>query len=539
MSTRFGGNPPQERGNKRRFRFPRPSPAFDSGIISEPVLSFGGRHEHVDPKTGLSLYGPYTPAEQVGPPLSTIIVGIVGTPSMIADAEQWLKACQGILTNDGSQPFLYPHFPGFNKDLPFQCNLVFGETWEEALLEAEIKRALAPNSFYARVENVVQLYTVKIETISQRDPRPSVILLCVPQETIDYCTTYLTRSREEKKVKISPAERKALRIASKGQKFLFPEMDPMLGIEGEEFGHQNLRRGLKAEVMPFGIPTQIVWPRTLQLVPAISTRPGERSLQDTATRAWNFTTALYYKAGGSPWRLSQVDPTVCFVGISFYREIGTDNPRLRTSLAQIFTATGDGYVLRGKPFEWDETELGRSPHLDEASSAALMRDVIDLFQRHHGGSLPSRIVVHKSSRFWEDELIGFQDASDNIPRKDFVAFGSRGIQFYRGGDYPPLRGTYVKFSDSNFLLYSLGYVPYLRTYPGPRAPMPLEILEHHGDSPWTTVLREILALTKMNWNTADFACGTPVTTAFSKKVGQILAEVPENVKPRPEYRFYM
>jgi len=69
--------------------------------------------------------------------------------------------------------------------------------------------------------------------------------------------------------------------------------------------------------------------------------------------------------------------------------------------------------------------------------------------------------------------------------------------------------------------------------------MPLEILEHHGDSPWTGVLKEIVALTKMNWNTADFACGEPITTAFASRVGQIMAEIPEHVKPRAEYRFYM
>jgi hypothetical protein len=29
-----------------------------------------------------------------------------------------------------------------------------------------------------------------------------------------------------------------------------------------------------------------------------------RKLQDAATRAWNFHTALYYKAGGAPWASS-------------------------------------------------------------------------------------------------------------------------------------------------------------------------------------------------------------------------------------------
>ena len=96
-----------------------------------------------------------------------------------------------------------------------------------------------------------------------------------------------------------------------------------------------------------------------------------------------------------------------------------------------------------------------------------------------------------------------------------MALGSRGLQFYRKGDYPPLRGTYVKFSEADLLLYTVGYVPFLRTYPGARVPQPLEILEHVGDSPWDVVLKEVLALTKMNWNTADFGgAGTRLQQRF-------------------------
>lgn len=514
----------------------KPSPSFDAEIISEPRIAFGGRHEHIDPKVGLSLYGPYTPSDQYQLSLTSLIIGIIGTSSMIGDAYRWLGACKIRLENNGEKPFLYPHFPGFNKGFPFCCEMIFGDTWEEIILQKEIRDTLEPSNYFTRIKNVVKLYTSKIENLSQREPKPHVILCCIPQEIIDHCTTYLNRAKEEVRLRISSAERKAMKVAATGQGFLFPYMDPNLGIEGEEFGHQNLRRGLKAQAMRFGIPTQLVWPRTLQLGSYEAGSRLKKPLQDVATRAWNFTTALYHKAGATPWRLSQVDPDVCFVGISFYREIGTQNPKLRTSLAQTFTAAGDAFVLRGKTFEWDRP--GPSPHLDEASASALIRDVLEMYQRHRK-SLPTRIVVHKSSRFWTEELRGFQEATRIIPLRDFIAFGSRGIQFYRGGDYPPLRGTYIKFNDSNFLLYTSGYVPFLRSYPGARAPMPLEILEHYGDSPYTTILREILALTKMNWNTAYFACADPITIAFSTRVGQIMAEIPDDVKPRSEYRYYM
>ena len=51
---------------------------------------------------------------------------------------------------------------------------------------------------------------------------------------------------------------------------------------------------------------------------------------------------------------------------------------MRTSMAQAFTAAGDGYVLRGKTFEWDDSRQGNSPHLDRQTAASLLRDVIEL-----------------------------------------------------------------------------------------------------------------------------------------------------------------
>lgn len=520
LSKRFSERLPQRT---------RSVPNFNAGIISEPLLAFGGQQRHVDPKSGLALYGPYGLMGQSGPTLKNIVVGIVGPPAMIADAELWLKACQGVLTNEGNQPFLYPHFPGFNPQTPFQCELIFGDAWRESIRDASFKTALASSEYSARVKNVIQLYVHAIEVLAGREPKPHVVLCCIPQEVVDSCTVQdrKTGRRRPKKV-----------LKARTDLNQFSLFENPANLEEEELGHQNLRRGLKAEAMQYGLPTQLVWPRTLRLAAPGSSSPAGRT-QDIATRAWNFTTALYHKAGGSPWRLAELEAGVCFVGVSFYREVLTDDPRMRTSMAQAFTAAGDGYVLRGNTFEWNEQQQGKSPHLDKSIAASLLRDVIELYQKQNRGSLPTRVVVHKTSKFWDEELAGFEEACQLVPRHDFVALGTREIQFYRRGDYPPIRGSYVKFSDSDLLLYTSGYVPFLRTYPGARVPKPLEILEHVGDSPWDIVLREVLALTKMNWNTADFACSDPITTAFSRRVGQILAEVPPGMKIRPEYRYYM
>jgi hypothetical protein len=210
--------------------------------------------------------------------------------------------------------------------------------------------ALSPVNFFERVKKVVALYIRSIEIFAQWDPSADVILCCIPQQVIEQCTVRVTKAGEVKRIRVSKLERRAEALARRGQLFLFPEMDPTLGVEDEEKGHENLRRGLKAEAMQFGIPTQLVWPRTLRLSDSAAP-PSEARVQDKAARAWNFVTALYHKAGGSPWRLAQIVPWVCFVGVSFYREMPERNPRMPTSMAQTFTAARDGYVLRGNTFE--------------------------------------------------------------------------------------------------------------------------------------------------------------------------------------------
>lgn len=64
-------------------------------------------------------------------------------------------------------------------------------------------------------------------------------------------------------------------------------------------------------------------------------------------------------------------------------------------------------------------------------------------------------------------------------------------------------------------------------------------VEEEGGAPLTQICQEILLLTKLDWNTSDFAGKEPITTAFSFDVGHILAEVRSDATPKTLYRFYM
>jgi hypothetical protein len=88
------------------------------------------------------------------------------------------------------------------------------------------------------------------------------------------------------------------------------------------------------------------------------------------------------------------------------------------------------------------------------------------------------------------------------------------------------------------VLSSVGFpLELLRTHPGARVPWPLDIIEHFGDSPATAVLAEILALSKMDWNSAEFSIASPITLLFLERVGEVMASLPEDASLRHEYTF--
>ena len=162
------------------------------------------------------------------------------------------------------------------------------------------------------------------------------------------------------------------------------------------------------------------------------------------------------KAEGYPWKLAEMPIGTCYVGITFYRTHNQEN--VRSSLAQVFTHTGEGLVLRGGRAIVDK--ITRSPHLSEKAAYHLLEDALNLYERQMR-TRPTRLVIHKSSRFWLDELSGFKKAAEGIELVDFVAIESRGIRFMRRtGKYPPRRGTALRIGENDYILFTKGYIQY-------------------------------------------------------------------------------
>jgi hypothetical protein len=253
----------------------------------------------------------------------------------------------------------------------------------------------------------------------------------------------------------------------------------------------------------------------IQLVQESTTRRttvGRRQLDHPTEVAWNLATGAYFKAGGLPWGPSGLPPNTCFVGVSFTRPLGSDST-LQSSIVQAFDERGEGLVLRGPDFKWDQREEGRSPHLPAETARILLGMVLGRY-RAERGAMPRRVVVHKSSKFEPDERDGFHDALREVELHDLVALTrTSDWRLFRAGKYPPLRGT-VLSAGSHSMLYTTGWVSNLG-YDHGHVPAPVRITDHVGDTASRLLLSEILTLTKMNWNSSGFAETMPITLRFA------------------------
>ena len=167
----------------------------------------------------------------------------------------------------------------------------------------------------------------------------------------------------------------------------------------------DFRRQLKARVMEYGVPIQIVRESMLRLTAA--TKENRRSLTPLPDRAWNLTTTLYYKAGGKPWRLATTREGVCYIGIA-YRKHDVADPRSACCAAQMFLDTGDGIVFMGEFGPWYSPER-KQFHLERHSATRLLKGVLDTYRQLEGKPL-KEIFLHCRSGISADEFAGFEAA---------------------------------------------------------------------------------------------------------------------------------
>ena len=385
-------------------------PQMQLKCLFEPELSFAEGFTHINPKIGIPLYGPkslHTSRHK-----NEIHIGFVGEAGAIENVLQFITNCSaGVEAEDienGSMPF-----PGLSNEVGYRFKIVSSDQTIEKITNSEREKILNNANLGAQFSEMLDLIEEKVS------------LLCEKDHPIDYIFIVLTEDIYE-------------RLRS---------VDTVDPISDSKVVTRNFRRALKACLMKYQKPTQIIRESTTRYI------DDDRDMQDLATRAWNIFTGMYFKVGGFPWGPVGLAPTTCFVGISFFRPFGEPN-FMRTSMAQAFNEHGDGLVLRGQKFRWDD-ELGKSPHMPAHLAEQLVREVLERYEIECKHS-PRRVVIHKSSRYTPDERNGFKEALKNIAEVDLVTVGTSGnFRLFREGYYPPLRGTLMQIGDNYFLYYGI------------------------------------------------------------------------------------
>ena len=481
-------------------------------------------------KTAL-LSGPYGAGAEAHS--NRVSLGIVGTYDLIEKAKEWINRCHEHIESrplksiedprhDRVHRLLFPDFPGCT--VAFEKKFVVEPQFEQKIPLSELGGLDKSNKF-AYIEKLLQILEAKIASIvGVGDRKPDVILVLLTNEMYETCHIVGDYHRRLRKKS----------LMDELQLDLFQDFDKFSHLppkEPEKPLYRVLRSAIKKLAMnpKYEVPVQIILENTVR---------GQES-QNLATRSWNLCTGLYYKSGDLPWIVSGLDNKTCFLGISFFHKKTYYSDLVYTSMAHLFSNDFSSIVLRGEKVPFDESL--QAPALDRSKARSLVeRGLAEYHSKRH--VYPERLVIHKTSRYNEQEVRGFRDVLDEHKiAYDLVSLTKGSLRVIRWGNYPVPRGTLYVASDNQAHLYTKGFVPDLQTYPGTHIPSPFVVEKAWGDSSIGAICSEILALTKLNWNTADYCCGVPITIGFARSVGEVMKEFDEEVDfdPNRLFKFYM
>jgi hypothetical protein len=111
--------------------------------------------------------------------------------------------------------------------------------------------------------------------------------------------------------------------------------------------------------------------------------------------------------------------------------------------------------------------------------------------------------------------------------------------FKSEGNYPIMRGNAFVVNEKSAFLWTVGYVPKTESTLSMEVPNPIFIEINKGEADIKQVLKDILALTKLNYNACIYADGVPVTLRFADKIGEILTASTDIKAPPLAFKYYI
>lgn len=492
-------------------------------VLREPELCFSDRRTDVDPRRGLAKN---RPADFCGQ--RTIRLGLVGLADDVQAGKSWLTGFSAFRPAQEKNSNRFRKWPGLGKALgsSFEINERHIRTIDKGAYGKFMSDARKGNGF----QDLVDLFSAKIGSLFS-DDGPDCVVVCISPELGDLRAANPSLTAEEKRAlevlrQEEESDQLALFQPTPGE---LKEAEALYTI-ADDLLFRTFYRALKAKVMMLdnAVPIQVLRRNTIE-------RADDQG-QSHATRTWNIATSIYYKARGIPWRPHDLPTNVCFVGITFHHMKKRGGHLVYASVAQAYSTDVEPFALKGANIK-HEQRRDRQPYLDEEQSRALLADLLQQYE-NRAGVVPDRVVIHKTTVFQDEEVAGFEAAAkDFVPKVDMIWLRSTPFRVVRKGQEEPWRGTFCTFDDRHYLFTS-GYVPWWNEYPGAHIPAPVEI----GSAKPTDMeerAKEIMALTKMNWNSSDGVGSLPITLLFARRVGELMTEFGKDDKPNPSYRYYI
>jgi hypothetical protein len=503
--------------------------------IFERSLEFAFGQTTAHPKDGLFLYGPHLRPKKT----KEIRIGVVGTPAGLNYFRTWAAHIKKRVDvpppgkGEKKDRLHLANFPGIEEAFAITFNE--SEFVAYPIELAKIDKATRILNLHEAVAKAVELYVERVRRhIDNEERAVDVWVFVLPEIIFERCKPGSKRTG-------LPMEKGDFGKKQK-QRSDVPLFDSIVDHDAEDIFDDapDFHRQVKAALLNIA-PSQLL--RETTLAPdAFTNKAGYpfRRMQDRATITWNIATGFYYKTQPlPPWKLSGTRPGVCYIGL-VYKNLPNDPNNHACCAAQMFLSEGDGVVFRGANGPWQTGEF--EYHLKPEAAKDLITKVLDTYRDKHGCA-PSELFIHGQTSFKDDEWRAFEEAP---PETNVVGVRIRTTggetKLFRDGDYPVLRGTALILDEKNAYLWTNGYVPQLDTYIGPETPNPLFItlLRSKREMPkMETVLKDIVGLTKINYNSCNYNDSLPVTVRFAKMVGEVLTMGSAKGAEKQPFKFYV
>jgi len=501
--------------------------------LEEPNILFANEQKCTDARDGLALFGALTP-------IYGIRSGVVSTKTGLEIFKKYIQKIQSPIYNENN--IARPMFPGF--EAVFGCKLeVQGIVFKE-VKDEEIEKYIYNDSTHKRTYDLVTLYMDKIITTNKNDEeRVDVWFVVVPEKIYQYCrpksilpkeqiqTKALLKKRDAKNFQYMPGFFEDFNIEERAK------ADEAKAYNFDAQFHDQL----KARLLPYTVPTQILRESTLDWKNFTNKlgKPKRDFSKIEGYLAWHISTAVYYKAGGKPWKLSDIRSGVCYLGLVYKQVDKSKNPNNACCAAQMFLDNGDGTVFKGNIGEWFNPK-NKEFHLKPQEAKALLTQALNSYKEQNE-EYPKEVFIHAKTKFNNEEWEAFKEITPKETNLVGVTItNNKPLKLYKTeGRYPILRGNAFVVNSKSAFLWTIGYVPKLQTALSLEVPNPIFIEINKGEADIIQVLKDILALTKLNYNACIYADGIPVTLRFADKIGEILTASTEIEVPPLAFKYYI